>query len=615
MKKWIIALLLLLCIPLGAFAETFEIDQYDIELNVDQSNNITVKETIHANFSVPSHGIIRNIPLRYYGYVHDLKIKRITDDLGRPIPFETSRSNDLDIRIGEASTYVKGPVSYVIEYEFALGDDRNREFDQVYFNMIGQGWNTTIHRATFVAKFPGNVDPKLAKVTRGEYGSKQPVPMSIDGNTISGETGMLRPNEGLTLRVDFEEGFFKNPTKPYKLQEFLTIFGTMIVGIFSSTILNIKNIRNNTIATVVSFDPPFDLNPPELGYIFHEERINQQQVASLVLFWAKKGLLTIEEEEGSWGKKTMTFHRLKDSSFIYDNDEKYLFDAMFSYGNDGESVSITQLKDKFYLDIQNYMVGLPKKFSGNKEILENSYQYLPKFLSLILFGVGVYFISNQLHKMLGMDQFGAVIAMGILLGTSFVILGLVQRLIKSPRIATVIILIVMSVAFIGLFAMQVKNFEISALFDSWFLLVFVVFLLVQILHVEFMRLKKYTSYARSVLGKVRGFEQFIRLAKAEELNALYEENPNYFYDVLPYAYVLGLSKKWGKHLEELAVPEPEWYIGESFNPTHFPSSFEHQMREAQSVPQSSGGGDFGGGGFGGGGFSGGGAGGGGGSSW
>ena len=90
------------------------------------------------------------------------------------------------------------------------------------------------------------------------------------------------------------------------------------------------------------------------------------------------------------------------------------------------------------------------------------------------------------------------------------------------------------------------------------------------------------------------------------------DDPKYFYDILPYAYVLGVSDAWVKKFEDIAVEPPEWYNGTgSFNTFvmwHFMSSAMHSASQAMtSAPQTSSGG--------GGGFSGGGSGGGGGGSW
>ena len=40
-----------------------------------------------------------------------------------------------------------------------------------------------------------------------------------------------------------------------------------------------------------------------------------------------------------------------------------------------------------------------------------------------------------------------------------------------------------------------------------------------------------------------------------------EEDPSYFYNILPYAYVMGLTDKWIKAVENIAVPPADWYDG------------------------------------------------------
>ena len=150
--------------------------------------------------------------------------------------------------------------------------------------------------------------------------------------------------------------------------------------------------------------------------------------------------------------------------------------------------------------------------------------------------------------------------------------------------------------------------------------------------VSIARTDEYTE----LLGRVLGFRDFIKTAELDQLNSLVEEDPQYFYHIMPYAYVFGLSNKWIKNFEDLPVVAPEWYRG-----TRSFDSFDYYMmgrmmgncnasvRSSINIPSSSGGfggGSFGGGsgggsswsgggGFSGGGFSGGGSGGGGGGGW
>ena len=116
-----------------------------------------------------------------------------------------------------------------------------------------------------------------------------------------------------------------------------------------------------------------------------------------------------------------------------------------------------------------------------------------------------------------------------------------------------------------------------------------------------------------MLGKVRGFRNFLQVAEKEKLEALVMEQPDYFYNILPYTYVLGVSDKWIKKFETIAISAPAWYDGNSFSTAAFGAFMGSTMAAAStamtSSPSSSSGGSSGGG------SSGGGSGGGGGGSW
>lgn len=59
-----------------------------------------------------------------------------------------------------------------------------------------------------------------------------------------------------------------------------------------------------------------------------------------------------------------------------------------------------------------------------------------------------------------------------------------------------------------------------------------------------------------------GFKEFIKAAEKDRLEMLLEEDPEYYYHVLPYAQVLHVSKIWINKFKDLTVPPPTWYVGE-----------------------------------------------------
>ena len=136
-----------------------------------------------------------------------------------------------------------------------------------------------------------------------------------------------------------------------------------------------------------------------------------------------------------------------------------------------------------------------------------------------------------------------------------------------------------------------------------------------------------TDRGIELMGKILGLKNFIKAAELDRINSLVEENPSYYYDILPYAFVMGLTDKWAKNFENIRIEAPDWYQGYEPGDTMFNvwmfsnmiNSFGNSVSNSVMIPigDASGGGDLGGGGFGigGGGFSGGGFGGGGGGSW
>ena len=131
------------------------------------------------------------------------------------------------------------------------------------------------------------------------------------------------------------------------------------------------------------------------------------------------------------------------------------------------------------------------------------------------------------------------------------------------------------------------------------------------------------------LGDLLGLKKFIETAEKDKLEKLVEDDPEYFYAVLPYAYLLEISNKWIKKFEDIMEVNPDWFEGDSFNSSNLSNISKSMVIittptfDNGGISRSSGGG---GGGYssssssyssssGGGGHSGGGFGGGGGSSW
>ncbi len=62
-----------------------------------------------------------------------------------------------------------------------------------------------------------------------------------------------------------------------------------------------------------------------------------------------------------------------------------------------------------------------------------------------------------------------------------------------------------------------------------------------------------------IKGEIIGFKEFIETVDKPRLEALLAKTPTLFYDIIPYAYVLGVHKKWVDKFEGIALQPADWY--------------------------------------------------------
>ncbi len=217
----------------------FTVSNYDIAVVVSEDNSYAVTETISVDFSEPRHGIYREIPLsgavtRASGGEGFFKAA-ISEVAVKDVPFELTEDNGIaSIRIGSADSTVEGPQTYRLRYRLQFADDGEAGFDEVYLNLIGNGWGTDIKKATFTVTLPASVDRNAVGFSIGRPGESGNAPsdleVAVDGNIIRGETlRVLEAKEGLALRVELPQGTFAAvaapqpevvlPNEPVKVEE------------------------------------------------------------------------------------------------------------------------------------------------------------------------------------------------------------------------------------------------------------------------------------------------------------------------------------------------------------------------------------------------------------
>ena len=608
----------------------YEITSYNVDISIGSENVYHVTETIAVNFSVPSRGILKVIP-----YTQEMLWKQgntstqvtyntvISSVSVLSENFTTYKENGkLVVQIGDANKTFTGKKVYKLSYDHSLGDDQISEQDFVNYNLIGTGWDCKINKVTFSVTLPKGFDSNKLWFFYGDLGStnKAPVQYTITGNTIEGALGTsLNPGQAFTIQMDLPEGYFEIPVDQWN-----TIFIAIALGILLlSLILFLLFGRDPVMVKPVEFYPPDGITPAEAGYII-DTVVDDKDVVSLIIYWASKGFLTIEQ----LSKEDFRLTKLKELENVPNEYEKNMFDQIF---NLRDSVLISELKQNFFTQIAEVKVKIQKHYATKERHLYSkrtaSLGQTVSFLSGLLIFATIFhpvFVSvNSIATAVALSVFSTMLVfIPITMLENIVTKWYVTKNVKKTAkliafFVVCAVILLLYIAFMWWRSMLLTGVSVAAST-----------ILTGILGI-FMR--KRTHFGNNILGKLLGFKNFLEFAEKDRLERLVEENPSYFYDVIPYAYVLGVSDKWAKKFEGIAIAPPTWYYGytNSFTPFIFYSMLFHSMSHMQSsmiarpVPVNTrgggfggmGGGGFGGGGFSGGGFSGGGFGGGGGGRW
>jgi uncharacterized membrane protein YgcG len=361
----------------------------------------------------------------------------------------------------------------------------------------------------------------------------------------------------------------------------------------------------------VEFDPPKGMSSAQVGYIF-EGIVDSKDVISLIIDWANKGFLTIDEEEGS---KNFTLTKLKDIDTTEIRAEKTLFNDLFS-GRD--AVTNKELEKTFYMSMTKAKSDIARHFYGNPErrIFSIKATVFKVILGILtMFPVGV-FVASEIYIVTYKEAESVIIGL-ICFGLGSVLVLLWSSFVKKykglGRFAKVAFLL-LGILISGIYVLAILSIAMVAN-DSNSILKIAIVVGLSIANIAFVSvMDKRTKYGVDSIGKILGLKQFIETAEKDRLEMMVKDDPQFFYKILPYAYVLGVTSIWSKKFESIAVQPATWYHGPSYMNSmlfmhHINNTMSSMQRVMTSMPQGRGsGGGSGGGGFSGGGFGGGGGG-------
>ena len=535
-------------------SQAYLIDSIHVDIRINQQGKAEVSEYFFIEFKEKRRGIIRQIPYRYT--FEQRKYSTQINDIS--VPGErtkiTNQGGHKHIRIGDPSKFFDGKKEYKINYNVEGPFLRGQDYDEFYWNITGNEWDTSIGKASFEIRAEGIEKIRYNNIryfTGKSNANEKNANVTSENNIIRGTTTKkLNAGEGLTVAIKLPFNYVKNNNivdlKNVPIEEIKSppsewwsiIPGTLLVAILGWW----KGLRGSKIEydIVPITYPPKDMSPAEVG-TFIDNVPHNRDILALIPFWANMGCLKITRMP----EDELLFEKLKALDSNRPEYEHEFFNKIFE---NGSMVQLSDINKNMYHVIQKTKSAIKKKMINEKLYDE---RYRAWFRSWKSVAIGFILLIPAI----------------IMMVLEFHLLGI-------------------------LFFVAAAVYFILRAFNP-----------------------PPSEKGLSLRGKLKGLEAHLKNENADVIASMIEKDSSYYERLFPYAFALGLEKSWNQKVQLNYDHAPHWYYTHStinssptlgsLNEVFTPKSLSSAFVKIPSSSSSGGGfsGGSSGGGFGGGGGS------------
>ncbi|MGE0737027.1 MAG: DUF2207 domain-containing protein [Alphaproteobacteria bacterium] len=606
---------------------------YDSRISVAPDASLTVTETIrvYAAGARIRRGIYRDFPTIYrdrLGFRVEVGFE-VVEILrnGQREPFRIERApNGKRIYIGDPSRFLPaGNYTYTITYRTTRQLGFFDEFDELYWNVTGTGWDFIIERARAAVILPDGARIRTAVAFTGRQGARErdyTSRIESDWRASFQTTGALREREGLTIAVAWQKGIVAAPGKTERLRWFLIDNFDFLIAGFGFLLLLFYYLiawaavgRDPPRGTIIPrFDAPRDLPPDAVRYLARMG-YDKKCLAAGCMALGIGGYLRIESK----GEKYTLVQQQREDSGV-PGTLKGLLEL------------IAKKTGRLVLSTANH-ADVKALLTRHEKNLEAALYRIYFRRNRLWIALGLTWIALVLFVAAGFaDDFGeglwtgAAAILGSALMVFFARLAFGTMVTRKPIDAGLAGVAALATG-IGLLALSrvEGGLTIPALSTLG---------LIGVVHTLFnMWMPAVTQLGRRAMDEVEGLKLYMTVAERDRLPGAQfpERTTSLFEKLLPYALALDLEQEWSEKFADViakadaagtpnqAAWRPTWYSGRDWDNDSvgsFASNFSSHVTGAISsssvAPGSTSGSS---GSFGGGGSSGGGGGGGGGGGW
>ena len=419
--------------------------------------------------------------------------------------------------------------------------------DDIIFNLRDHSGLTDIKKSKFIIK--SEVPIKDYNVMSNvKYNSSKK-----NNEIIVENTEDLKCQGNITVNIITDKNAFSRPSPITTYLSVVTAALCVLVALFRF----FRYGRDPKVTPVVGVYPPEGLNTVETAFILNGA-MKSSDITSLIFYWAShKHLNIIMDNDGE--KAKFTLEKVSDLDNRHRDYEIKLFNKIFSKG-DGRRVTSDQLRRNLLGEIFKARLKVQFSFRGDRSLEDELAQKKSsKTLYLCCITIIPLIITRLIASYIEFNK----ISLALILFVSFFSMIIfycfassLNNLYRLSNIKKIRNIVVAALAGSIIFAINYKIYSHRII--PWYVTAGSILLMMTGLFISAF-ITRISKYKAKLAGEVLGFKIFLETAEKDRLEMLINDDPNYFYDVLPYAQVLNVTNTWTDKFKDITLIPPSWY--------------------------------------------------------
>lgn len=529
--------------------ESYEFLSYDVKTVVHKDHSYDIAAKFTVNIPNDMKHLAITIPTGRYR-VNGIDVK------GTKFHTEVSGNNYV-VTIASPSALKKGEHTFLVTYRIQEYKDSNEARDIFYLNALPSEWSVPIGEFRCRLELPEDFPWDDLQYYAGQYSTQdvqEKLSYTVDKNVITMTGSKIPMNFGVTFKAELPNGYWQDPLDnnwTIQLAAFL-----MLVTVTAILLFWIIFGRDPRFSKKKLPHPIAGVSTADVGYLFNG-RLRIRDIVSLLFYLGIKGNLRISEYE----PKRYRLYRLKEPSLDEERYLRNLYSTLFEGVYEGRALEMEDLGPRLRQIKRNVEVSVASGYSSRdmRACTKSSQIMRTLSIALLSFSIGALAMLVDLHEYRELSYVTPT-ALTVL---SFVTLSLIAGRFdikydmdrKHYRY---------SMSWFVFLYLLVLGYAVKLVYDcGGALLISLIIAGAGIASMFLICIMKARAKGNArLVNRLLGLKNFIDEAEPKDIARLHAADQDYYYEVLPYAFIFSRLEKWSKLFRWIRVPAADWFTSD-----------------------------------------------------